>query len=84
MHGNPQAVSPTEAQDEVRRVLAELESAGVNTQSLAKMLERQWGTVANWKKTGRIERYDWDRLSDIHRQYVIIGDARSAGIPRPA
>lgn len=57
------------AAKEVREMIAELERAGVTIYKIALMCHRQFNTIKGWKRTGRIEHYDWQRLAEIHAHY---------------
>lgn len=53
------------AAENVKRTIALLEANGYTIHKIAIYCDREWGTVQNWKKTGRIEHFDWMRLSSL-------------------
>lgn len=52
-----------------RKIIAELEAAGITTYKIALMCRRAYGTVKHWKQTGRVEHYDGEKLLLIHAEY---------------
>ena len=53
-----------------KKVIAEIEAAGITTHKLATMLHRQYNQVARWKNGSEPKHYEGEMLLIIHREYV--------------
>lgn len=58
------------ARQEVRQLIADLEAAEITVYKIALMCHRQFNTVKNWKRSGRIEAVDFAMLKAMHEHYV--------------
>lgn len=52
-----------------RKIIADLEAAGITIHKIALMCRRRFGTVQHWKKTGRLEHYDGQKLVIMHAEF---------------
>jgi hypothetical protein len=55
--------------ERVKKLIEDIEAAGVTLYKIALLLHRPFNTVKYWKKTGRVESYECRRLEEIHREY---------------
>lgn len=53
--------------ERIKRLIADLEAAGVTLYKLALLCNVQYATLAHWKKTGRVSSYDAHQLEALHR-----------------
>lgn len=55
--------------ERIKRLIAEIEAAGITIYKISLMCHRQFNSVKHWKITGRVESYDAQMLEAIHSEY---------------
>lgn len=53
-----------------KKIIADLEDAGVSLHTIAKMTHRQYIQVTRWKNGSEPRHYEGEMLLIIHREYV--------------
>ena len=53
-----------------RRIIAELEAAGVSIQKISLLMHRQYTQIKRIKETGRCQHHEVEMLLEIHRECV--------------
>ena len=53
-----------------RRIIAELEAAGISIQKISLLMHRQYTQIKRIKETGRCQHHEGEMLLEIHRECV--------------